>query len=965
MSDLKTNLQEILQEKQDKIIPENIKKDVQIFDVTGTYEGSGSPTGGDVKLFETVEEMQADSAAQEGDLAVVYREEIQNMTATTQTQYITFPETVTLSEAFTGSSSIMLRAVDESVMFDGNVRLNQTSFRFDGYSESGRIRVSYSSDDGITYTRDEFMGDSGDLTNPVDLGTIVGVYSSEEWDDNMSYFMQIKISTFDGLYEYGNYVLNDTFCNSYASNTELNEIPYLSPKLTRPEEVNYDYNIIVVTDSHLDTSGLYKIIDKCKVLWYGGGYGYNTVYNNTQGIMVALYDPNYVESASTNMNLVLEEYDFITSTTPISKHVLHDWNDISVFTSTVYVAQKTSSGTNSRYYFINYDNADYTANGHPSSSKYTIYTIPVDVTLPITYNGSGMPDGITNKTGADMYTNIYTDRYEIAPNQYTLASSNQLLPNVMAYGKNGVITGDKSIYNNITNSAFINNWLYNTNSVKSRISYKNGKLVNWQTFTKQSYLVNDELEIPIQEDDCITYTRSSSDLEYNIPEYDISSKTYNKTISYFDRHNDTNYYIILWYNIDDTETSISNTGFYVINLDTHQVAYKAEYNTSWKPVNNSYSATSYSHGDISSIGYDFDTNTLYIVADRHENTGSVKFAPINVASLTSTGEFNITYNNVSIGGSSSSYYKMTNYSSYRWDNVNKSWSFAYKSWTSSSSSTTNFIGKIDINSKWEELINNSTRTLSMNSTTYRNLGPFICVSAKNTSNSTEYYIYNTKTKTRLNLNIPTNRQGFNLYSYHKGYIIALAFNSDKNATCIYKINQETNEYTEFPKQTQLDEITPIIYCILNGEPTIFVADTVGTSGRIFSEDGKFLGYYKLPVSTYSNCHLPCVLSTTNIGFKDIFTENMVFENGKMTHTIYEQFWEKFVELSEFPIEGNIAIVCANSDDTKADETYMYNSILLTNNINNPDYTDTISPEEYNTALDTSEQILGEEETVNE
>ena len=40
MSDLKINLQEILQEKQDKIIPENIKKDVQIFDVIGTYEGS-------------------------------------------------------------------------------------------------------------------------------------------------------------------------------------------------------------------------------------------------------------------------------------------------------------------------------------------------------------------------------------------------------------------------------------------------------------------------------------------------------------------------------------------------------------------------------------------------------------------------------------------------------------------------------------------------------------------------------------------------------------------------------------------------------------------------------------------------------------------------------------------------------------------------------------------------------------
>ena len=46
MSELKTNLQEILQEKQEKIIPENIKKDIQIFDVVGTLE-SGAMTDTD------------------------------------------------------------------------------------------------------------------------------------------------------------------------------------------------------------------------------------------------------------------------------------------------------------------------------------------------------------------------------------------------------------------------------------------------------------------------------------------------------------------------------------------------------------------------------------------------------------------------------------------------------------------------------------------------------------------------------------------------------------------------------------------------------------------------------------------------------------------------------------------------------------------------------------------------------
>ena len=208
MSELKTNLDEILQEKQNKIIPGNIKKDVQIFDVIGTYEGSGG-TDYNVKLFETQEEMQADTNAQEGDLAVVYREEIQNMTVDTQTQYITFPETVTLSSAITENYYCMLRAVDTSTMFDGQVQLSASSFRFDGYSESDMIRVQYSSSDGITYTRTRFEDDNGNLTNPVDLGTLIHCEMTDEWNDNFGYFMQTGGNTFEGLFEYGNITYKD------------------------------------------------------------------------------------------------------------------------------------------------------------------------------------------------------------------------------------------------------------------------------------------------------------------------------------------------------------------------------------------------------------------------------------------------------------------------------------------------------------------------------------------------------------------------------------------------------------------------------------------------------------------------------------------------------------------------------------------------------------------------------------
>ena len=201
MSNLKTNLEQILQEKETKIIPENIKKDVEILGVTGTYEG-GSSSDNVAKIFETEEAMQADTNAQEGDLALVYKSEIQNMTANTQTQFITFPETVTLPSAITESYYCMLRAVDTSIMFDGQIMLNANSFGFNGYSNTGMIRISYTSSDGITYTREEFMGDNEELTNPVDLGTYIHCEVVEQWNDNFGYFMQTGANTFEGLYEY-------------------------------------------------------------------------------------------------------------------------------------------------------------------------------------------------------------------------------------------------------------------------------------------------------------------------------------------------------------------------------------------------------------------------------------------------------------------------------------------------------------------------------------------------------------------------------------------------------------------------------------------------------------------------------------------------------------------------------------------------------------------------------------------
>ena len=106
MSTLQENLDAIKLDKDTNLKPENLKKDITCLGVTGTYEGSGGGTVEGIKQFATVEEMNNSTNNKEGDLAVVYRSEIQNATADSKFQTATFPDTVVLDTAITDSVEV-------------------------------------------------------------------------------------------------------------------------------------------------------------------------------------------------------------------------------------------------------------------------------------------------------------------------------------------------------------------------------------------------------------------------------------------------------------------------------------------------------------------------------------------------------------------------------------------------------------------------------------------------------------------------------------------------------------------------------------------------------------------------------------------------------------------------------------------------------------------------------------------
>ena len=195
MSTLQENLDAIKLDKDTNLLPENLKKNVTCLGVTGTYEGSGGGTVEGIKQFATVEEMQNSTGNKEGDLAVVYRSEVQNAKADSKFQTATFPDTVVLDTAITDYVEVRYRAVDSSVMFDCMGNLDSSSFRMDCYTDSGEIRIQYTSSDGITYTRTDSTG------NPVDFGTEIYYEMAEMWNDAIGKFIQIGGSTFEGLYQ--------------------------------------------------------------------------------------------------------------------------------------------------------------------------------------------------------------------------------------------------------------------------------------------------------------------------------------------------------------------------------------------------------------------------------------------------------------------------------------------------------------------------------------------------------------------------------------------------------------------------------------------------------------------------------------------------------------------------------------------------------------------------------------------
>ena len=405
MSNLYNKLKMIQKDKNDNLLPENLKKGVTLLGVQGTLEPS-LKTG--VKLFKTQEEMQADTTAKEGDLATVYRSDIKSISNGDTITSITFPKTVVFDTTITSSYNGRLRNSSEPRIYL-NIQLDAS--RFSLFDMNGTIReIEYSSTDGITYTRT----DSNEDTYEIGETTVEGL------DEHICKFIQVGVNVFEGLFEYSSYkdktkiklpLMSGLNIQYNSSSSTISSVTF---NKEFSDEINFTklvsvYNKFISDTStpskafiYLDNNNNLKFVQNCNMLCYDKNV-------NFLGASVTVSTETDVTAKIYSIDLENETYTLDTELEPSG-----------------YV----------------YNNSSYNWNYYNLDNK----TIPFNIinSKPTNFSNICIGDTTSSKTSYTKYIEendcyVDTSSYLTAPTQLTTATD-EVYKSVF-YGKNGVETG--------------------------------------------------------------------------------------------------------------------------------------------------------------------------------------------------------------------------------------------------------------------------------------------------------------------------------------------------------------------------------------------------------------------------------------------------------------------------------------------------------------------------------------------
>lgn len=525
--------------------------------------------------------------------------------------------------------------------------------------------------------------------------------------------------------------------------------------------------------------------------------------------------------------------------------------------------------------------------------------------------------------------------YVNCPTQFTLSGANEILNNKCAYGTS-VFTGDGSYINNIPNTDFIKRYIGDDYKYTSKTMMQNGTQVKNQTFVEKQNVNFTQLN-SIDPEDCVVYGGDNWQVIEDYSNQEVFTTSWNYATSNIWQYNDKLYYAYAGFNgtlvSSSSYKAIKKFGYAVINItDNELVAHKVT-TCSFDPVNRWSILSDQYDAQLQKIAYDPDTDTFYGFWYK-SNNGWNGSTPFGITTYPKNGTLSNGQYTFNIG------YQYRTFNNCKWDPINKMFINTISCWYSGASSYTTAMCKITTAGAVTQLFSNA-EAVSLSISTYgiSDYGPIIFMSNNALDTSSKYRLYNTQTNSYMNIVTSTN-------SYRGKAIgkdcLLVAKELDGTRYDVYKFTSSDNG------------LTRIVYDV--GDNPIYVFKIDGKyhfaiNNKLYNLEGDEIGTVPTP---YSNYWIR-IMETVNDELQDIFSTSYSSGTGRITVTNYRYTYEVYKDIKSFPVTGQIGIVLSGNNTNTGDYlTYKCYAFML----NEKDYTGTITPKEYNTALGTSKEILG-------
>ena len=869
--------------------------------IIGTYTPQ---TTYNMHLYSSEQEMENDETVQEGDMGVIYNYELVPIDNEKLFKRIVIPKTFTLESITTGTKIFHISKEDGDGSVECRIVPTQFSIGYNEYAYWKSIDAQTFTFDHISYGfDDEFLKDIYQDENNIIVEFFVAAKTKTEVGSEIleifQQFVNIEQVEFTGLYDYKNYLSNSVnpvdvsqltldYENhtmgekTYGNEVSLDFIPEMITALMTKYNYSYDFrNMNVFLNDNYSKAYIYVLIESYGVDKYLEFTNGITCFSDTQKLYVGMYS-----GEEPSINRYLLEYDISTKT----------------ITENVFVADKIGDGQNymeiKQKYFVGQINA---MEGQWKLDS-TTYPQVIDT------------DG--NNYGTLCNNFVSKVEWRIARSQLSDVGVSSLTKYITAYGNQGVVTGDGSYVNNITNKEFSTKWLDgNTGIVSVSSVINNGSNVNNQTIIEGINIPLDYTDEEIEEyiengDGVIVFSKTSSETIDFSDETGLDDMAARSVILCSSEFLYNKHYYAIYVKADTTAavggssnaySNVTNPVCMLFDRTRGEIISLISVTGSFRPVDVGIDNNNRYDGKIVDCTYDFNTKSFILLgAIQHTGwqvSGNAQ-ATARIIKIAENGS--ISTNDVRYAINGASVQTWGRFSNFYKDIRNKCW---YAQTSSSSSGTGNYYNS------FVRIMLDGTVTKLFNSTGTTTQAAFSNINglAKLTlSNSTDWYDVS---GTVVAVTPPTGFQILSLMFTEDGEYVS-GYSSDGNNSNIYS----TYEYNESTKEFDL------IKSELNASRMVVVNNQYAFKDGNYYYDlnGNKLPIKNVDVNSYS---VFSIIDEYNLQQYGTWTTMAVVTSYKnCAFNTYSYYVQRLIPATTYPTENSLYITMNGDNSTSENQT---------------------------------------------